>query len=321
MNILVTGGGGYIGSHVSKALKKAGFIPVVYDHFLNSHHSAVKWGPSIQGDIHDIDALDLAFITYKPQGIIHLASHIDVRESTRNPGKYYHNNVGGTLSLLEAAVRHGVLSVVFSSSAAVYGIPHQIPIHEDHPKAPINAYGRTKWMCEELLFDFHQAHSLSSISLRYFNAAGADPEGEIGESHDPETHLIPLALLTLLKKRSHLAVFGTDHLTFDGTAVRDYIHVSDLADAHVKALQYIFDHPQAVALNLGTGQGHSVQQVIQAIETVTEHSIPLQTMPRFPSDPPQLIADARKARSLLNWNPQYSNLDTIIETAWKWLQK
>jgi UDP-glucose-4-epimerase GalE len=321
MTVLVTGGAGFIGSHVCKALRRAGLIPVVYDHFINGHEWAVKWGPFINGDIHDKQALDLAFKTHKPLGVIHLASHIDVRESALNPGKYYGNNLAGTLSLLETAVQHGVLTFVFSSSAAVYGIPSQVPISEDHPKAPINTYGRTKWMAEQMFADFFQAHGLASISLRYFNAAGADPEGELGEAHNPETHLIPLALFALLKKRPHLSVYGTDHPTFDGTPIRDYIHVSDLADAHVKALQYLFDHPSALALNLGTGSGHSVRQVLDTIEMITKNSIPLQITPRSPSDPPQLVADAQKARLLLNWTPQYSDLNTIIETAWEWHNK
>jgi len=316
--ILVTGGAGYIGSHVCKALKRAGYVPVVFDNFQHGHDWAVKWGPFVKGDICDFDALDAAFQQYNPKGIIHLASFINVRESVKDPGKYYHNNLLGTLSLLEAAVRHQVLSFVFSSSAAIYGMPQKPSIDEDHPKAPINTYGRSKWMAEEMLRDFAAAHGLSSISLRYFNAAGADPEGELGEAHNPETHLIPLALLALLKQNSRLSIFGTDHPTFDGTAIRDYIHVSDLANAHIKALEYLFENPQTLALNLGTGRGHSVRQVIDTIEHVTKSLVPLEISPRFLSDPPQLVADAQKARLLLNWNPQYSDLETIIETAWEW---
>lgn len=316
--VLVTGGAGYIGSHVCKALKRAGYTPVVFDSFESGHAWAVKWGPFIKGDISDCKALDAAFEQYKPKGIIHLASFINVRESVKNPGKYYRNNFLGTLSLLEVAVRHQVFSFVFSSSAAVYGMPQKTLIDEDHPKNPINTYGRSKWMAEEMLRDFSATHGLSSISLRYFNAAGADPDRELGEAHSPETHLIPLALLSLLKQNGRLSIFGTDHPTFDGTAIRDYIHVSDLASAHVKALEYLFENPQTTALNLGTGRGHSVRQVISTIELVTKSLVPLETLPRFLSDPPQLVADAQKARLLLNWNPQYSDLETIIETAWEW---
>lgn len=320
-NILVTGGAGYIGSHVCKALKQAGFTPIVYDYLLNGHSWAVKWGPFVKADIHDASSLDHAFKTYQPKGIIHLASYIDVRESVCNPEKYYHNNLFGTFSLLKAAIRHKVLTCVFSSSAAVYGTPSQVPIQEDHPKAPINTYGRTKWMSEEMLLDFYKAYGLSSISLRYFNASGADPDGELGEAHTPETHLIPLALLAILKKQPELSLFGIDHPTPDGTPIRDYIHVSDLATAHVKALQYLFDHPQALALNLGTGSGYSVRQVLDTIEIITKSPVPLKITPRSPSDPPQLVADAHKAQLLLNWYPQSSDLTTIVETAWRWHKK
>jgi UDP-arabinose 4-epimerase len=312
------GGAGYIGSHVCKALKKAGFTPVVFDNFSSGHPWAVKWGPLVQGDILNTTSLSKALLHYCPIGIIHLASHIDVRESVTNPSKYFATNVGGSLALIEAILEQGVRPLVFSSSAAVYGIPQSVPIPEDHPKKPVNPYGRTKLVVEEFLYDVFQAHGLPSIALRYFNAAGADPDGEIGEAHTPETHLIPSALLAALQKRPPLSIYGTDHPTPDGTPIRDYIHVSDLADAHVKALQYLLRKPAALSLNLGTGKGHSVHQVISLAQEISKYSIPHIVVSKNASDPPALVADPQKACTLLNWSPKHSHLPTIIETAWQW---
>lgn len=321
MTILVIGGAGYVGSHVCKALKKAGFIPVVFDNLSQGHPWAVKWGPLIQADIHDAKALDEAMVKHQPVGVIHLAACLNVRESMVDPGKYYHNNLSGSLSILQAMARARVKFLIFSSSAAVYGIPSSELISEDHSKSPINSYGRSKWMVEEMIGDFGKSHGIASVNLRYFNAAGADPEGEIGEAHHPEIHLIPLILLTALNKRLSLSLFGTDHPTPDGTCVRDFIHVADLATAHVKALQWLMLNPQNIALNLGTGKGNSVKEVIQAAECVTKRKIPLEITPRSPFDPPQLVADPQKAKALLNWNPHLSDLETIIETAWNWHKK
>lgn len=318
MTVVVVGGAGYIGSHVCQELYENGLTPVVFDDMSGGHPWAVKWGPFIQGSIHDTAALKKVFEEYKPIGVMHFASFIDVRESLKNPGKYYHNNLSGTLSLLQAMVESGILTLIFSSSAAVYGIPAQVPIEEDHPKAPLSPYGRSKWMAEEMLQDFFRAHGLASVSLRYFNAAGADMGGLIGEAHNPETHLIPLLLLTALKKRPHLSLFGTDHNTPDGTPIRDYIHVMDLAEAHFKALEWLLKNRQATALNVGTGMGHSVREVIAAAEKTTGVKIPMEIGPRSPGDPPILVACSKKAKALLSWEPKYSSLNTILQSAWKW---
>jgi UDP-arabinose 4-epimerase len=319
--VLVTGGAGYIGSHVCKALALAGYLPIAYDNFCQGHTWAVKWGPLVQKDLFDHVELKKTIEQHKPVGAIHLAGHLDMRESLRDPGKYFRNNVFGTLGLVEALCFYGVKAVVFSSTAGVYGIPASLPIHESHSLEPINPYGKSKKMAEEILADFAKSHELNFAALRYFNAAGADPEGEIGEAHDPETHLIPVILQTVLKQRSHLTLFGTDHPTFDGTAIRDYIHVSDLATAHVKALEHLLQKKENLTLNLGTGTGYSIRQVISAVEAVTGTSVPLELAPRSPADPPSLVADSTAAQTVLKWKPKKSDLHTIIETAWNWHRK
>jgi UDP-arabinose 4-epimerase len=318
MNILVVGGAGYIGSHVCKALKEAGFMPVVYDNLSNGHAWAVKWGSLVEGDLADSKALDEAFIQYRPVGVIHLASYINVRESMNNPDKYYQNNVEGTRHLLEAMVHHKIDQIVFSSTAAVYGHPQQVPITEEHPCEPINVYGMTKWLAEKMLTDFFEAHQLRSVSLRYFNAAGADESAEIGEAHTPETHLIPVAILAALGKNS-LKVFGTDHPTPDGTPIRDFVHVSDLAEAHVLALQWLLKGGTKISLNLGSGKGYSVQEVIAAIEQ-NFGPVPHEIIARNPYDPPVLVADISLAKKTLNWTPRKSDLATIISSAIEWHQ-
>lgn len=315
--ILVTGGAGYIGSHVCKALLAAGFLPVTYDNLSKGHRWAVKWGPLIEADIHDRVALQKAFQKYGPIAVIHLASFINVRESLVDPGKYYHNNVAGSLSLIEEMCASGIKRLVFSSTASVYGAPQYLPIDEKHPKNPLHAYGKSKHMVEEMLKDFFVSHCLSSLSLRYFNASGADATGEIGEAHDPETHLVPLVLLTALKKRAQLTIYGNDYPTPDGTAIRDYIHVTDLAEAHVKAVQYLLAHEICTQLNLGTGQGYSVQELIRAVEKVTGRSVKAELGKKSP-DSPVLVADATKAQETLDWKPNHSDLETIIQTAWRW---
>jgi UDP-arabinose 4-epimerase len=321
MRCLVTGGAGYIGSHTCKALAQAGYDPVTYDNLVYGHDWAVQWGPLERGDIADRERLDQVIRHYQPAAVLHFAAYAYVGESVTDPGKYYRNNVAGTLTLLEAMRDHGIPHLVFSSTCATYGQPTVIPIPEDHPQSPINSYGTSKWMVEQILRDFHKAHDLQSVSLRYFNAAGADPHTEIGEAHDPETHLIPLVLDAALGTRSHITVFGEDYDTPDGTCIRDYIHVSDLADAHVLALRYLIQGGRSTALNLGNGQGFSVKDVIEMAKAITQRSIPTQMGARRPGDPSRLIGDATRAMQVLGWQPQLANLDQIIETAWRWSLK
>ncbi len=317
-NILVTGGGGYIGSHACKALAGAGCLPVALDNLVYGHEWAVKWGPFVKVDILDRMALDRIFEEYQPQAVLHFAAFAYVGESVTDPGKYYRNNVAGTVSLLEAMRDHGCRHIVFSSTCATYGVPETIPIPEDHPQKPINPYGWSKWMIEQILRDFDHAHDIRSVSLRYFNAAGADPDGEIGEVHNPETHLIPLVIEAALGRRRHVEIYGADYPTPDGTAIRDYIHVTDLAEAHVLALDYLFKDGETTFLNLGTGQGHSVRDVITAVERVTGRRVPVRETSRRPGDPTILVATHEKATKILDWSPRFSNLDEIVKTAWEW---
>jgi UDP-glucose-4-epimerase GalE len=316
--ILVTGGAGYIGSHACKALSLRGYQPIACDNLVYGHPGAVRWGPLEQGDIADRSWLDALIERHRPVAIIHFAAYAYVGESVQDPGKYYRNNVAGTLTLLEAARDHGIGHIIFSSTCATYGIPERVPISEDCPQAPINPYGASKLMIERILADFDHAHALRHVALRYFNAAGADPDGEIGERHDPETHLIPLAIQAAQGRRGELAIFGTDYPTPDGTAVRDYIHVTDLADAHVLALDYLLDGGASIALNLGTGQGYSVREVIDTIERVAARPVPAREAPRRAGDPPVLVAAPDRAMALLGWRPVHSDLPRIIETAWSW---
>jgi len=320
-HVLVTGGAGYIGSHACKALSLAGYLPVTLDNFVYGHRWAVKWGPFIEGDVLDRTALDKVFALYQPQAVLHFAAYAYVGESVTNPGKYYHNNVAGTISLLETMRDYGCRYLVFSSSCATYGVPETVPIAEDHPQKPINPYGWSKWMIEQILRDFDQAHCMRSISLRYFNAAGADPEGELGEAHNPETHLIPLVIEAALGRRPHVEIYGTDYPPPDGTCIRDYIHVTDLAEAHVLALNYLFDNGETTFFNLGTGQGHSVRDVINAVERLTGRKVPVRESPRRPGDPPILVATHEKASKILDWFPRVSELDEIVKTAWEWLSR
>ena len=317
-NILVTGGAGYIGSHACKALAQAGFTPVSYDNLVYGHRWAVRWGPLEEGDIADRERLDAVIERYRPAAVMHFAAYAYVGESVSDPGKYYRNNVAGTLTLLEAMRDHGIGQLVFSSTCATYGIPQRTPIDEDHPQCPINPYGASKLMIERMLHDFDTAHGLHSVALRYFNAAGADPDGEIGEDHEPETHLIPLALQAALGQRDSLQVFGTDYPTLDGSCIRDYIHVADLARAHVQALRYLADGGATTALNLGTGRGYSVLEVIEAARKVTGRDISTQLRARRPGDPPILTAAADKARHLLGWQPRQADLTETLSHAWRW---
>jgi UDP-arabinose 4-epimerase len=319
--VLVTGGAGYIGAHACKALAGAGYLPVTYDNLVYGHERAVRWGPLERGDILDRARLDEVIGRYRPTAIMHFAAFAYVGESVTDPGKYYRNNVMGSLTLLEAARDHGIGRFVFSSTCATYGMPDRLPIAEDTPQHPINPYGASKLMVERMLADFGAAHGLRSIALRYFNAAGADPDGEIGESHDPETHLVPLVLDAASGRRPHITIFGTDYDTPDGTCIRDYIHVTDLADAHVKALQALEACAPSSAYNLGNGQGYSVREVISAVERVTALAVPCVLGARRPGDPAALISDATRARDELDWQPRLADLDEIIRTAWGWHQK
>ncbi len=320
--VLVTGGAGYVGSHACKALAEAGYSPVTYDSLVYGHEWAVKWGPLERGDILDRARLDEVIARYRPCAIMHFAAFAYVDESVTNPGKYYRNNVAGSLSLLEAARDCGIDKLVFSSTCATYGIPERLPIGEETPQSPINPYGATKLMVERMMTDFGAAHGLRSIALRYFNAAGADPDGQTGEEHDPETHLIPLVLDAASGRRPHVTVFGTDYDTPDGTCIRDYIHVSDLADAHVKALEALQGSASSsAAYNLGNGLGFSVREVIRAVEEVSGVAVRVIEATRRAGDPPALISNAAKARSELGWRPRFPDIDAIVGTAWAWHQK
>ena len=319
--ILVTGGAGYVGAHACKALAAAGYRPVVYDNLVHGHEQAVRWGPFERGELSDRARLDEVFDRHAPSAVMHFAAYTAVGESVTDPGKYYRNNVAGSLSLIEATVAHGVDRFVFSSTAAAYGLPARVPISEDEPNAPINPYGRSKLMIEQMLLDFEQAHGLKSAIMRYFNAAGASPDNDIGELHDPETHLIPLALDAVAGKGSELTVFGTDYPTPDGTCIRDYIHVGDLADAHVRALDRLSGGGATRVYNLGTGSGVSVREILDAIERVTGRAVPHRFGPRRPGDPPALVSDPSRAQAELGWQARMSDIDTIIATAWAWHQR
>ena len=320
-NILVTGGAGYVGSHACKALAANGLNPIAYDNLLTGHDWAVKWGPLARGDILDRDRLDEVFRLYQPSAVLHFAALAYVGESVEHPSRYYTNNVSGTLNLLDAMRRHGVNQIVFSSTCATYGIPEAVPISEAHPQKPINPYGSSKLMVERILADYGAAYGLRSISLRYFNAAGADPEGQIGEDHDPETHLIPLVLSAACGGEP-ITIYGTDYDTPDGTCIRDFIHVTDLADAHVLALKALQEQCNRPSYNLGTGKGYSVREVIEIAEAVTGQKRTREG------------GTSTRRRSLRGWlqmlpapkrssagKPDYSDLDQIISTAWNWMKE
>lgn len=319
--VLVTGGAGYIGSHACKALSKAGYLPVTFDSLVYGHEWAVKWGPLERGDILDRARVDDLMAQYRPIAIMHFAAFAYVGESVSDPGKYYRNNVAGSLNLLESARDHGVDKFIFSSTCATYGVPDRLPITEDTPQRPINPYGASKLMVERMLADFDAAHGLRSIALRYFNAAGADPDGEIGEWHEPETHLVPLVLDAASGRRPGVTVFGADYDTPDGTCIRDYIHVTDLANAHVQALGALEMGSQSTVYNLGNGEGFSVLDVVHAVERVTGLTVPASRGDRRVGDPAALVSDAALARDELGWQPQITSIDDIVRTAWAWHQK
>lgn len=317
-SVLVTGGAGYVGSHACKVLAHAGYTPICYDNLERGHACAVKWGPLEKGNILDRKRLDEVLQKYKPEAVMHFAAYAYVDESVAAPEKYYRNNVAGTLGLLEAMHDHGINKIIFSSSCATYGIPQQVPITEAHPQDPINPYGASKLVIERMLKDFDTAYGIRSISLRYFNAAGADPDGEIGEDHDPETHLIPLALLTAAGKQSCLHVYGSDYDTPDGTCIRDYIHVTDLADAHVLALKALEAGSGTTAYNLGNGNGFSVIEVIECAKKIAGKPIPVKIVERRAGDPPILVANSETIKTDLAWLPKYTDIGVIIQTAWNW---
>lgn len=316
--ILVTGGAGYIGAHACKALSQAGYEPVVYDDLSGGYASFVRWGELIRGDILDTERLTALMRRIKPLGVIHFASFIQVGESMRLPGKYYRNNTGGSLSILEAMRAAGVENIVVSSTAAVYGEPKTVPIPEESPLAPVNPYGASKAMMERLLDDYEAAHGLRAAALRYFNAAGADPDGEIGERHRPETHLIPRVFMAAAGEIPALRLFGDDYPTPDGTCVRDYVHVSDLATAHLAALEKLLGGARGLKVNLGTGRGYSVRQIIDESRRVTGLEIPCSIEPRRSGDAPSLVAEAARAKEILGWKADCSSLENIIATAWAW---
>lgn len=315
--VLVAGGAGYVGSHVCLALSQAGFRPVVYDNLSNGHAAFVQWGELETGDIRDSARLDEVIAKHKPVAVLHFAALIEVGESVKEPGRFYENNVAGAITLIEAARRGGIEVMVFSSTCATYGDPVRLPMDESHPQAPLNPYGRTKLMVEQALADYSTYAGFRSVCLRYFNAAGADEEGRIGERHYPETHAIPLALQTALGQRQGFKLFGDDYDTRDGTAVRDYIHVMDLADAHVRALKYLLDGGETTVFNLGTGTGTTVKELIDTIRRTTNQPFPVETTPRRPGDAPCLVANNSRAREVLGWAPTRT-LDDIVRTAWRW---
>jgi UDP-arabinose 4-epimerase len=318
VTILVTGGAGYIGSHTVKLLLQRGYHPVVFDNLRYGHRHAVLGGDFVEGTLHDTARLEEVIGTHAIDAVIHFAAFAYVGESVQDPLTYYHNNVVGSVSLLQAMRATGVRRLIFSSSCATYGIPQQPCLSEDHPQNPINPYGESKLFVERMLPACAAAYGLRWISLRYFNAAGADPDGELGEEHDPETHLIPLVLAAASGHLPEIAIFGTDYDTPDGTCIRDYIHVTDLAEAHLLALQALDTDHANTAYNLGTGSGYSVRQVIDAAARITGRPISSTVVPRRPGDPPRLVAAAEKVRQALGWTPRYSDLDTIIATAWGW---
>ena len=316
--ILVTGGAGYIGSHTVKLLLEAGYEVVTFDSMELGHPEAVVGGEIVSGNLLDRAKLDETFDRFPIEAVVHFAAYASVPDSVANPDKYFRNNIGGGLNLLDAMRAHGVRRIIFSSSAATYGEPLEVPIPETHPRNPTNPYGESKFMFEKILKWYDVAYGIKSVSLRYFNASGADPGGKIGEDHDPEGHLIPIVLQTALGQRESVQVFGTDWDTPDGTCIRDYIHVNDLSDAHLLALKALQDGAETTAYNLGNGDGHSVMQVIETAESVVGRKIPWDAAPRRPGDPARLVASSDRLKRELGWKPRYPDLRTIIEHAWAW---
>ncbi len=319
-NILVTGGAGYIGSHACKVLKAAGYTPVTYDNLSTGWEEAVKFGPFEQGDLTDRERLDRTFAAYQPAAILHFAALSQVGESMREPGLYWHNNVAGSLTLFQAAVQAGCMNVVFSSTCATYGDQDNVVLDESSTQYPINAYGASKRAIEDMLRDFEGAYGLNHVVFRYFNVAGADPEAEVGEFHQPETHLVPLILEAIQGKRDALTIFGTDYDTPDGTCIRDYVHVMDLVDAHVLGLNWLEQGKGSRVFNLGTGTGFSVREVIENAEGITGKEVPRIEGPRRPGDCTKLVSGSSRAEAELGWTPARSTLDQMIGDAWRWHQ-
>jgi UDP-arabinose 4-epimerase len=317
-SVLVTGGAGYIGSHACKALAQAGYVPVTYDNLSRGHRHAVRWGPLVEGEIADRAVVAAALKAHQVSSVMHFAAFAYVGESGTDPALYYRNNVIGTLALLDAMREAGVDRIVFSSTCATYGLPEKMPIAETTPQRPVNPYGETKLAIERVLHWYGQAYGLRSVALRYFNASGCDRGGEIGEEHDPETHLIPLVLRAALGAGHPVSIFGSDYPTPDGTAIRDYIHVEDLASAHLRAIRYLADGGASTALNLATGRGYSVREIIAAVAQAAGREVPHLEAPRRAGDPPALVADPSLAKSVLGWQAECSDLDTIIRTALAW---
>lgn len=316
--ILVTGGAGYIGSHTCKALAAQGYTPVVYDNLSEGHAEFVHWGPLVEGELRDEDCLRATFVRFRPTAVIHFAASAYVGESMKDPQSYYENNVAGSLSLLNAMREESCENLVFSSTCAVYGEPEALPISSQTPTAPINPYGRSKLMVEQIIADCGRAFGINSAILRYFNAAGADADGEIGERHIPETHLIPNAINAALEPNGELSVYGKDYPTHDGTCVRDYIHVSDLADGHIKALRHIEEFPGSHVFNLGAGKGISISQLIREVEDQTGRALNVRWCPRRAGDPAELVADIQQSMDVLEWQPNNSTLPEIVRTALAW---
>ena len=318
MAILVTGGAGYIGSHINKLLAYEGYETVVFDNLIYGHREAVKWGTLVVGDLKNVDEIEAVFRRYSIEAVFHFAAYAYVGESVAEPEKYYYNNIGCTLNLLKVMRKYGCDKIIFSSSCATYGEPAQMPITEDMPQDPINPYGFTKYAVERIFKDYERAYGLKYVVLRYFNAAGADPEGEIGEAHDPETHIIPLILDAASGQRPNVKVFGTDYPTRDGSCIRDYIHVSDLATAHLLALRHLEAGKESQFLNLGNTKGTSVLELIEAAKRVTGKDIPVVLADRRPGDPAILVGSSEKAKRVLGWEPVYGDIDTIVRHAWMW---
>jgi UDP-arabinose 4-epimerase len=319
--ILVTGGAGFVGSHACKALSRAGYMPVTFDNLERGHESAVKWGPLERGNLRNENDLQRVFEACRPWAVMHFAAYAYVGESMVDPAKYYDNNVGGSAKLLRACAVSGCKNIVFSSSCATYGVPERLPLTENAAQNPVNPYGYTKLVVERMLKDAEAACGIRHVTLRYFNAAGADPDGELGELHQPETHLIPLVLFAAMGRQPSIKIFGHDYPTPDGTCIRDYVHVSDLADAHVAAIDWLSAGEPSDSFNLGNGRGHSVAEVVKASEKVTGRSVPTDMCGRRPGDPPILVSDSRRARRLLGWVPRFPELDKQITHAWTWFRE
>ncbi|MFA5531986.1 MAG: UDP-glucose 4-epimerase GalE [Candidatus Shapirobacteria bacterium] len=319
--ILIVGGAGYIGSHINKELNKQGYKTVIFDSLVKGHKEAVKWGEFFEGDLNNIESIREVFKKYPIEAVLHFAAFIEVGESVKDPQKYYQNNVRNTLNLFQVMLENDVKKIIFSSTAATFGDPKYTPIDEKHPQSPINPYGMAKLMVEKILSDYDTAYGFKYIALRYFNACGADLETEIGENHNPESHLIPLILDAAAGKREDIKIFGTDYPTTDGTCVRDYVHVNDLAQAHILALKKLMDGGESDNFNLGNGSGFSVKEVINVAKKITGVDFKVTEAERRAGDPPTLVADSTKAKKILGWQPKYADLETIIDSAWKWYQK